>query len=517
MSTVAAIFLAVLSIWDYPDRQYRHEQLRVRFMHAVQESNTSDMTELCRKGVDLFPDDPTWRYNLACALAYGKNHEPAYEALEKAIDLGFRDAKAIAEDNDLKRLAKETRFQELVEYAREMSGRPITYGPNACVPQYSTTGTSVALGEQNLSWDFENGLFIGNLQLAPGPGAYSGELYMNRDGEHSTLVTTNYPGLTVVKLDSEGHQRGLDMDVPNIVFPYPLFGNASLAYNEPKFWRSIPRMILTRDAWRLKGIQKLYLSNQLWVFPAHQDCPPAGKYGDVFSSICPYFLVTAGSSWTDLPYLKGALEASRSLKKETKAELVKRGLLAPTIMTLMRKSLNSVTNASDYLAVNAHPTALPAGALDLNKLRKSAAALQPSEIPPLASVSILAVPTKDIPAWPELTYASAYASAFVLRSDDEVRNFRFVANGAEEYTFSVLRGRTAAEIKQIGGNLAELVIHKSKMSVSNRVDVAVFGRNKGTGWGAPSYVSFAVVDPKSPYSDPVLTPTGPAATAVQKK
>jgi len=34
----------------------------------------------------------------------------------------------------------------------------------------------------------------------------------------------------------------------------------------------------------------------------------------------------------------------------------------------------------------------------------------------------------------------------------------------------------------------------------------VCGRNPGTGWGAPSYVSFARMDAKAPYSDPILTP-----------
>ena len=37
-------------------------------------------------------------------------------------------------------------------------------------------------------------------------------------------------------------------------------------------------------------------------------------------------------------------------------------------------------------------------------------------------------------------------------------------------------------------------------------DVAVFAKNAKSGWGAPSFVSFAVVDPAAPYSDPVLTP-----------
>ena len=63
--------------------------------------------------------------------------------------------------------------------------------------------------------------------------------------------------------------------------------------------------------------------------------------------------------------------------------------------------------------------------------------------------------------------------------------------------------------------VADLEIDRSLMSVTNRIDIGVFGRNDGTGWGAPSYVSFAVVDPSAPYSDPVLTPIGPAAVSAE--
>ena len=47
------------------------------------------------------------------------------------------------------------------------------------------------------------------------------------------------------------------------------------------------------------------------------------------------------------------------------------------------------------------------------------------------------------------------------------------------------------------------------MTVNNRIDITVVGRNPGTGWGAPSYVSFAVMDPSAPYSDPALTVAAP--------
>ena len=64
----------------------------------------------------------------------------------------------------------------------------------------------------------------------------------------------------------------------------------------------------------------------------------------------------------------------------------------------------------------------------------------------------------------------------------------------------------AAKLEHLGYDSAVITIDKSKLTPTNRVDLAVFGRSAASGWGAPSYVSFAVVDEDAPYSDPVLTP-----------
>ena len=124
--TALCIVLAALSIWDYPSRHLEHTRLRDQFVLAARSGDTAKMQALCRKGVELLPDDPTWHYNLACSLAYVKDgHEAALDELEKAIDLGFRNAEAIRKDNDLARLSSHRRFAELQEYAKEMSRRSL--------------------------------------------------------------------------------------------------------------------------------------------------------------------------------------------------------------------------------------------------------------------------------------------------------------------------------------------------------------------------------------------------------
>jgi hypothetical protein len=227
MNFVFAI-LAALSIWDYPARFPEHDRLRRQFTQAVREGDTETMEETCRKGVNLLPDDPTWHYNLACSLAYfPKRSEEAFDELEKAIDMGFRDVDAIAADTDLKRLEKKPRYGELVEYARQMSTRPMLFGPMATVAAAGVYGSSVALGEQNLSWDFDVGCFVAKLNMvASSAGGNVGDLYMNRDAGHSMIKVEDFPGLTAVKLDYDGRSRGMDLNYPNILFPMPVFGNS---------------------------------------------------------------------------------------------------------------------------------------------------------------------------------------------------------------------------------------------------------------------------------------------------
>jgi hypothetical protein len=98
------------------------------------------------------------------------------------------------------------------------------------------------------------------------------------------------------------------------------------------------------------------------------------------------------------------------------------------------------------------------------------------------------------------------AWAFVLRSEDEERRFYIKAAGAQEYSFTRTHGENVrAAIHKVANDTAMVTLSKRALSPVDRVDITVVGRNKGTGWGAPSYVSFAVMDASAPYSDPALT------------
>jgi len=62
----------------------------------------------------LCPKDSAVQYNLACSYALTHDRKAAFLALEKALELGYRDFKHLQVDQDLKSLHTEARFKELV-------------------------------------------------------------------------------------------------------------------------------------------------------------------------------------------------------------------------------------------------------------------------------------------------------------------------------------------------------------------------------------------------------------------
>lgn len=60
------------------------------------------------------PENPIFRYNLACSLALVGDAGRAFEALEEALNLGFRDFKLMLEDRDLENLRSDARWTKLL-------------------------------------------------------------------------------------------------------------------------------------------------------------------------------------------------------------------------------------------------------------------------------------------------------------------------------------------------------------------------------------------------------------------
>lgn len=69
---------------------------------------------------ELEPRNPTVFYNLACSLTLAGKLDEAAQAVESALDLGYRDFKWLARDPDLKALRKHPQYERLREKMRRM-------------------------------------------------------------------------------------------------------------------------------------------------------------------------------------------------------------------------------------------------------------------------------------------------------------------------------------------------------------------------------------------------------------
>src|SRR5262245_18446574 len=86
-------------------------QLKGRFQEGLQVE---------KRLVQLRPQDALAHYNLACSYALLKRPEQSLKTLRRAVELGYRDFRFMAEDHDLDAIRHDPRFRQLL---REYEGR----------------------------------------------------------------------------------------------------------------------------------------------------------------------------------------------------------------------------------------------------------------------------------------------------------------------------------------------------------------------------------------------------------
>ena len=74
--------------------------------------------EVDRRLATLKKDDPVVHYNLACSYALLNQADLAFGALDKAVELGYRDVEHMNRDSDLARIRSDPRYARLVERIR---------------------------------------------------------------------------------------------------------------------------------------------------------------------------------------------------------------------------------------------------------------------------------------------------------------------------------------------------------------------------------------------------------------
>ena len=71
--------------------------------------------EVDRILVSLHPTEPIYHYNLACSHSLLGDLDQAFDALTRAIDLGYKDFRFLRTDKDLANLKRDQRFDRLID------------------------------------------------------------------------------------------------------------------------------------------------------------------------------------------------------------------------------------------------------------------------------------------------------------------------------------------------------------------------------------------------------------------
>ncbi|MBQ6923033.1 MAG: hypothetical protein IJQ73_00180 [Kiritimatiellae bacterium] len=411
--TPGAAQLPPYNLFAMPVLHPVHRQLVGQFKKAIAERDYAAMEKLSEQAVGIFPEDATWRYNLACSRARRGKPREALAELEKAVRLGFTNADDIAADTDLAVLRRDPAFARILGEARALRANPAKL-PHTVKPAEVVPGKRAPVSEGNTTWNMENGGFITLFAFPPRPEKVEtndfvnvpgktgerlrqwqlegtaagnwGDLYDNLDRGHSRLDLRRFPEMTPIRYCAAAVSNGLD-NTGATLFNFagaPVIGNSSTAMTAGPMWRSIPRYAQEFTA---PALVAQYLNNQSYVYPQHRDYLPTIA-GDVYPSRTPYLYISPGSSWTDQPILAALATALAALRPEVKADLVRRHLLAPVLRVLVHSSLHGLSRRADYLEPTSHPPILKGDAIDTLRLVESAHALTTNALPPLVALRL---------------------------------------------------------------------------------------------------------------------------------
>jgi tetratricopeptide (TPR) repeat protein len=93
---------------------YFVDALRVHANNLAAKGLYTRALQIDRRLVRLIPDDATAWYNLACSFAVLGMIDPAFSALQRSLEEGYRFLKHLRRDPDLKALRRDPRFARLV-------------------------------------------------------------------------------------------------------------------------------------------------------------------------------------------------------------------------------------------------------------------------------------------------------------------------------------------------------------------------------------------------------------------
>ena len=97
------------------------DALQILGDHYTQRGRFPEGLTVDEKLAHLEPQNPLVFYNLACSYSLTDQFDRAVAALNRAIELGYRDFKWLAKDPDLKKLRAQPAFAEIKEKIRHLN------------------------------------------------------------------------------------------------------------------------------------------------------------------------------------------------------------------------------------------------------------------------------------------------------------------------------------------------------------------------------------------------------------
>ena len=529
--------------------------LQQKLSAAFEADDLDAAQEACEEFIERLPFNPTGYYNLACVHARRGETDQACSRLLEAVEHGFGNAEHIRVDPDLESIRDDERFAHALEQAAQ--ARPA--GPGRKIAPADVVNGVALVDDGNTAVDQRVGLFVplfnlpsesdrdADVTTIEGPAGnlvrewwsegtaagFDGDLYDNRDEDHSTLKRKLFPLLPQIEYGPDAKALGLHRGVPQrIMHRGVVLGNASLAMTAGPMWRSMPRLAMS-NARTIGLLNAQYTNNQLYVYPCHVDHSPGhngklgdekGKHGDVYFANTPFLITSQGSSYTDQPFLQALALTMAAFRPETKQFLVEQSALAPTLQMIFRRSNTPVKTDDDYLSGIAHPVVFPGDNVDSERMVRLAHELTPETVPPVVALRVVEedayVHGRDYfdPVPGEQIFDTPIAIARIMRATARTRKMvvdagdpRELSGAVSEFHWSLLQGDPErVEIRPLkeDGSRVELTVawHPRFPSATdpnletNRVDIACFARS-GKHWSAPAFVTFYCPDNEERFYD----------------
>lgn len=202
----------------------------------------------------------------------------------------------------------------------------------------------------------------------------TGDYYDNRDGNHANMSLSPHPGLTYM---SSGY--GIqNLVISNLI----VFGNASLAYTSGNYWGSLTRVINMRSQTGMTSAYDLYINNNAYWYPEHNDHDAV----DYYFTQAPMINNSQGSSGSEIDEMHKWFYALDVFDASTKSFLTTQNLLIPTMQFIARRS--RVSSDNEYLSGIAHPNAFN-NADVRTEMETMASNINAATIPPMVQIDVV--------------------------------------------------------------------------------------------------------------------------------